>query len=275
MQNAGAMVSGESTASAGSPAAPPVAVSPSVPPAPNRARAVARAGNLCGVFMLMAAVVATCLHGEVATAVPTAATYAAASLALLALSVFVANHLLLRGRVGSEVRRGNVAAGIAAAAHAVAGGILVASCLGTDNAAALPVEVGFFVLCQATLIALVLGFRSLTTYADDQEIAGENPAAAVSYAGVTVALALIVGHAADGSFVGWGESLRAYGLALALALALYPVRQLVVTRLLLGLPPALRGGALDHAIGRDRDVGAAVVEALAYLATALLVTGLS
>jgi uncharacterized membrane protein YjfL (UPF0719 family) len=114
----------------------------------------------------------------------------------------------------------------------------------------------------------------VTTYPDGEEIAGENQAAALSYGGAAIALALIIGHAIDGPFAGWVPSLRAYAAALGLALALYPVRQLVVGGLLLGQRPRFRGGELDRAVGQRRSVGVAAVEAAAYLATALLATGL-
>jgi hypothetical protein len=49
----------------------------------------------------------------------------------------------------------------------------------------------------------------------------------------------------------------------------------VVARLLLGWPLAWRGGALDRAVARDRDLVASAVEATGYLAAALLATGLA
>jgi len=115
----------------------------------------------------------------------------------------------------------------------------------------------------------------LTLYADDEEIIGENVAAAVSYAGAMLAIAIIVGHAAEGEFEGWGPSLRAYFVALASSLALYPTRQLVVQTLMLRQPFSLRGGALDRLIAQDRNVGASAVEAVSYVAAALLLTGVA
>jgi hypothetical protein len=61
---------------------------------------------------------------------------------------------------------------------------------------------------------------------------------------------------------------------LLLALALYPVRQLVVGPLLLGLPARMRGGALDRMIAQERSVAVGAIEALAYLAMALLATAI-
>ena len=59
------------------------------------------------------------------------------------------------------------------------------------------------------------------------------------------------------------------------AFLLYPVRQLIVGRLLLGFPLTARGGALDRAIAQDHDWVVSCVEAAGYLAAALLASGLS
>jgi uncharacterized membrane protein YjfL (UPF0719 family) len=133
----------------------------------------------------------------------------------------------------------------------------------------------FFVVAEVTLVVLSLLFRYLTDYADDQEILGENLAAALSYSGMVVALSLIGGHASDGAFVGWGVALRSFALFLSLALLLYPFRQIVVARLLLGFPITLRGGALDRSVSQDRNWVVSLVEALGYVAAAFLATGLS
>jgi len=182
--------------------------------------------------------------------------------------------VLLRSRLPGEIDRGNLAAGVAAGAHYVATGIIVARCFYGDDLGTLGVSVVFFLLAQATLHVCVVLFRMLTLYAEDQEVMGENVAAAVSYAGAMIAIALIVGHAAEGDFEGWRVSIRAYLFALASVVVLYPVRQGLVQSLLLGQSFALRGGALDRLVAQDRNVGASVVEAVSYLAAAALLTGI-
>jgi len=88
------------------------------------------------------------------------------------------------------------------------------------------------------------------------------------------ALAVVVAHAAAGEFLGWAVSLRAYGIALASALVLYPVRQLIVQTLILRQPFSLRGGALDHLVARERNVGISAVEAVSYVSAAVLLAGI-
>jgi uncharacterized membrane protein YjfL (UPF0719 family) len=132
----------------------------------------------------------------------------------------------------------------------------------------------FVGLGAASLIGFQMLHRKLTRYADDEEIRGDNAAAALGNAGLGIALAIIIGHAAEGSYAGWAASLGRYGLALLLAVALYPVRQLLVGWVILGLPISLRGHTLDQEIAEKRNTAVGAVEGLTYVATALLVTGL-
>jgi uncharacterized membrane protein YjfL (UPF0719 family) len=201
--------------------------------------------------------------------------FALAGLVALVLTVAGWHRFLLRGQLHAEIVRGNLAAGVASASHIAATGLIVARCFSGDDLSTLPISLGFFVLAQVSLVVLVALFRALTDYADDQEIVGENLAAAISYAGVTLAVAIIVAHSVDGPFVGWLSSVRGFGLSLLLALALYPVRQIVVAWFLLGHPLVVRGGALDRAIAQERDQLSSWIEAVGYLAAAFLATGLA
>jgi uncharacterized membrane protein YjfL (UPF0719 family) len=242
----------------------------------KRAQWLARAGLLLALAMLLPLTLRPCLTCHPSgSGVLDALAFTASGLCALLLVSALWDRALLRGRMRAELRRGNLAAGIVAAAHGAGTGIVASHCFAADALANLPVGAAFFGVAELALVALSLLFRGLTDYADDQEIMGENEAAALSYSGVVLALSLIVGHAAGGAFLGWLEALRSFGLFLLWALLLYPVRQIVVARLLLGLPLRWRGGALDHAVARERDVVVSAVEAVGYLAAALLATGLS
>jgi uncharacterized membrane protein YjfL (UPF0719 family) len=242
----------------------------------GKARWLARAGVLLALSLLLPAALRPCLTlHPTGAGVLCAIAFAASGLVALLLATALWNRALLRGGLPAELRRGNLAAGIVAGAHAAGTGIVAAHCFAADALATLPVGAIFFVVAEVALLLLSLCFRALTDYADDQEILGENPAAAVSYSGLVLALSLIVGHAADGAFTSWPAALGAFALFLLWALLLYPVRQVVVARWLLGFPLTPRGGALDHAVARERDVVVSCVEAAGYLAAALLVTGLA
>jgi len=249
-----------------------------VPPSPDgdeleSTRALVRSGHLVALVMLVVSVGHGALAVDGPARWPALLAFGGAALALWRAAAWAQQRLLLGGRLRAELARANTAAALATAATEVALALIVARAVYGDAPAQLPAALAFAALAIATWAIFVALFRSLTAYADGPEIAGQNHAAALSYAGAALALALIIGHAVDGPFTGWTSSLRGYGLALVGSLALYPVRQLVVGSLLLGHRPHLRGGELDRAIGQRRSVGVAAVEAVAYLATAFLVTG--
>jgi uncharacterized membrane protein YjfL (UPF0719 family) len=247
-----------------------LAPAPAPAPQPGPARALARTGSLFGAFLIVGGAASGSGPGEgLAGDLPWIAAFAAAGLVLAAVAGALMDRALLVGGMRREIDRGNLAAGIASAAHRIALGIVTARCMYGVGLAALVVGAAFVAVGVVTLLVFQLLHRRLTTYADDQEVRGGNCAAALSTAGVSVALGVIVGHAAEGTFAGWGTSLRGYGLALLLALALYPVRQLLVQRMILG-----GGRSLDRAIASEHDHALGAVEGMAYLATALLVTSL-
>jgi uncharacterized membrane protein YjfL (UPF0719 family) len=241
----------------------------------RQARAVGRLGRLFAVALVLGAAVQGALEVKGwQGGLGWTAAFAAAAVVLLFVAPALADVLAVPGGLRAEVRRGNLAAAIVAAGNRVAVGVVLSHCFYGADLATFLVSLAFVGIGFATLLGLQALYRRLTRYADDQEVKGENAAAALSFAGVTVALAIIVGHATWGSFAGWAASLRGYGAGLALALGLYPVRQLLVKRLLLGLPLALRGGALDRAVAQERNIVVGAVEGTAYVATAILITGI-
>lgn len=239
------------------------------------ARAVRRAGRMLAIGLLLGpAVDGARAEAELLGGALWAAAFASCGAVLLLAGAGLLDRLFLRD-LSARVHSGNLAAGVLTAGNAVALGVLTRACFGGGrDVTALAVSGAFFGLAFLTVLLLQALFRRRTHYADDQEVVGENVAAALAHAGVTVAFAIIVGHAADGEFVGWLPSLAGYARALVLALALIPVRTLIVRRALLGLP---RGDAraLDRAVAGERDVAVGAIEALAYVAVALLVTGVA
>ncbi len=253
-----------------------MAVAPNVsqPAADEReaARGFIWGGWILAAVVLLAPSVRAAVHRELGAADLAAST--AAGLTLTGLAIALQGRLLFGGTLRRQVSRANGAAAVALAANHAALAVIVARAVAGATRAELPASLAFSGLGLVTWALFVALFRLVTTYSDAQEIAGENHAAAVSYAGAALALAILIAHAIDGPFAGWGRSLRAYAAALATAVCLYPTRQLIVEGVLLGQRPRLRGGELDRAIGQRRSVGIAAVEAAAYVGTAWLATGL-
>jgi uncharacterized membrane protein YjfL (UPF0719 family) len=241
----------------------------------NLAQALVTAGHLVGAFLVVAAVVDGSATGDLAADALWTAAFGVTAVVLQAAAGALGTALILGAGLRQEIARGNPAAGVAAAGHYLATGVVVASCVTGHDLGTLGIALLFFAIAQVTLHLFVIAFRALTAYRDHEEILDENVAAALSYAGVTIALGVIIGHAADGAFAGWTASLKAYAISLAGSVALYPVRQLVVGVLLVGDRPRLRGGRLDEGIARGRDLGLGVLEAGAYVAVAVLLARLT
>jgi uncharacterized membrane protein YjfL (UPF0719 family) len=170
-----------------------------------------------------------------------------------------------------EIRAGNVAAGLVMAGVHFASSQIVSGALTGDEGALLPTVI-FWLAGTLALIVLTHLFRMLTAYNDTHLINEGNLAAACGYAGLVVGIGLMAGYAVSGTFTGYVSSFRSFGLMMLLTLSFYPVRQIVVQMLLLGGGFSLHNGRLDHEIATDGNVGAGVIEAIGYLATALVIT---
>jgi len=170
-----------------------------------------------------------------------------------------------------QIAGGNVAAGIVAAGVYLASSEVVSGALTGDSGDLAPTIV-FWASGVAALLILTHLFRQLTAYDDAELIKQGNLAAALGYAGLLVAIGMMVGYSVAGSFTGYREGFRDFGWMLLAVLLLYPVRQIIVQMLLLGGGFSFRNGRLDREVAEDQNVGAGILEAVGYLATAMIVT---
>jgi len=191
---------------------------------------------------------------------------------IIALALFgrLGFRFLLRTNITAGVRANNTAAGIVAAGGHISAAVVIAGVLSGDSAGGDFSVAGIFLLIGiAALWGITYIHRFVTRYDDAREIINGNVAAALSYAGMMVAVGMIVGHAVNGDFSDYATSLALCGKALLWIFILYPVRQFIVQGILLGDGFRLYGGRLDDEISRDGNVGAGAVEAAAFIAAAL------
>ncbi len=242
----------------------------------NNAKKLMRVGQVLAVFLVAASVVKNGMKGEsIGKDAMWIAAFGTVGVLLISITGRLGVHLLLQSRLTKEIERGNVAAGVAAASNYVATGIITAASVVGNGLHDLGLALAFFVIAQVTLHVFAALFRALTTYDDAEQIAGENLAAALSYAGLLIAVAIVVARATSGEFTGWVPALKGYALVLLSLFAFYPVRQLFVQMLLLHAPFSVRGGKLDAAIATEHNVGIGALEAATYIATALAIAQLA
>jgi uncharacterized membrane protein YjfL (UPF0719 family) len=199
-----------------------------------------------------------------------AGTYGVFGIIALAIFGHLGFRLIIRSNIVAGVRANNPAAGIVAAGGHISAALVIAGVLSGDSAGGdFSVAGVFLVIGIAALWGITYVHRFVTRYDDAREITNGNVAAALSYAGMMIAIGIIVGHAVNGDFSDYATSLGLCGKALLSILILYPVRQFVVQGILLGDGFRLYGGRLDDEISRDGNVGAGAVEAAAFIAAAL------
>jgi uncharacterized membrane protein YjfL (UPF0719 family) len=243
----------------------------------NSARRMLQVGQVLGVFLVASsAVKGSVEHAGVVPDLVRVSVHAVVALALMMVTGHLGIRALLDARLPAELDRGNVAAGVAAGAHYVAVAVITSRAVSGGNLRDIALSLAFFLIGQVTLLVFITLFRALTVYDDAEQIRGENMAAALSYAGVSIAIGIIVARALEGGeFVSWADSLRGYGGVLLFLLALYPVRQILVQVVLLGAPFTFRGGRLDTGVAAERNEGMGALEAVSYLATAFAIAELA
>ena len=238
----------------------------------NKAAAIALAGFLLGVIQVIIPVFSGPRHSFWHDLANVAA-YGVAGIVVLTISglIFTWYCTLTGTNLKEQIGQGNVAAGIVAAGAYLAVSGLTSGILIGDGGQLLPTIV-FWAAGLVAIIVLTHLFRLLTAYDDAALISQGNVAAALGFAGLLIAVGMMVGYSVAGTFTGYKEGFISFGLFLLLTLLFYPVRQIVVQMLMLGGEFSLYNGRLDHEIAEDKNVGAGVLEAVGYIATALLLT---
>lgn len=196
-----------------------------------------------------------------------AAVHVAGALLALPLGYLIVGFAYPSRGLGSQ-SGANAAASVQATAHVLGVAAVASACFGGVDAESFVVASVFAVLCWVALVAVCALHRTVTTYRDHDEVSGGNLAAALSSAGLHLGVALVVAASASGSFEGWDRALPGFLKSVAWVVALYPFRQVIVARVVLGMTPA----DLDARIAHDRDVWCGGVEGLGYLFAALAVT---
>lgn len=240
----------------------------------NKAAAVSLCGFMLGVINVVIPILSGPSHSFWADVTGVLAYGVGGIVAMAVASMIFEQYSRATGvPLREQIASGNLSAGIVDGAIHVASSQIVAGALTGDGGSIVPTVV-FWLAGVAALIALTHLFRMLTVYDDADLIKNGNVAAALGCAGLIVAIGMMVGSAVSGSFTGYADSFRQFGIALLVVLVLYPVRQIIVQMLFLGAGFSFKGGRLDHEIAEDRNVGAGLLEAVGYMATALVVTRL-
>lgn len=244
--------------------------------ADNPALGVAIAGYVFGVVLITTALLRGEGSGDMVQDGLIALAYGVGGVLFLAFISLFGFKLFHAVDYLEEIEKRNVAVGIVAAGRFIATGLVIAGTISGDaKGGTVLTSIIFFLVGQIALILIARLYRLLTNYNDTQEFISGNIAAAISYAGVMVGIGIAVGSGLRGDFIDYQTSFIGFGKSLLVVLSFYPIRQFLVQGVLLGGGFAPYGGKLDDEVSKDRNIGVSVIEATAYIATAILVTELS
>ena len=159
----------------------------------------------------------------------------------------------------------NSAAAVQSAVLILGSAAVAMSSWGGVDLHSLAVSAIFTVLGWTALAGLCAGHRLVTRYRDHEEIENGNLAAAIASAGLHLAIAIVVMNAIRGPFLGWQQALPAFMLAISWALLLWPLRQIVLARLILRITPR----QMDFEVSAGRDIWLGSAEGLCYVLSSL------
>lgn len=236
----------------------------------NPALGIAVAGYLFGVIWTITVLLGT-LSYDLVLDVRNVLIYGGIGIVLLTVVAMGTCRIFLGMGMQEQLAAHNVAAAIVVAGVYIATSLTYSGGL-VGEGGGFWIMLLFFLFGQLALLGITYAFRWLTHYDDVREIASGNVAAALALAGLLIAVGLIVRRAVAGDYLGFLPSLGSFLLALVVAIVLYPVRQVVVQWLLLGGPMHWRASLLESEIMHDRNVAAGLLEATAYVTTALFIT---
>jgi uncharacterized membrane protein YjfL (UPF0719 family) len=238
----------------------------------NPAMGIAIAGYLFGVFWTVTVLLGS-LHYELLPDLRNVLLYGGIGIVLLTVVALGTCRVFLGMGVQQQLAARNVAAALVVAGVYIATSLTYSGTL-IGEGGGFWIMLLFFLLGQLALLGITYAFRWLTSYDDVHEIAAGNIAAALALMGLLIAVALIVRRAVSGDYTGFFHSLGGFLLALLLALVFYPVRQVLVQWILLGGPMHWRRSLVDSEITQDKNVAVGLLEATAYVTSALFLTNI-
>lgn len=202
--------------------------------------------------------------------------YGVLSIILLNLSSFICGlFILTKFKINDELLRdrnqgtGAVVFGVLLAS----GFVIYGSVSGTGGT--VWTAIGFWALGQLLLVVAAFLYNFILPFDLHMEIEKDNVPAGVSFAGALIAMGIVVGLAAEGDFVSWGESLPTFLAYALIGLVSLPLLRFLTDWLLL---PGVR--LSDEIMGlkpdksreeRGPNLGAAYIEAFSYIAGAYII----
>lgn len=203
------------------------------------------------------------------------------SILLLNLSSWINDRFILRQfRVRKELFRDeNAGTGIVEAANYIASGLIIYGAVSGDSIDMFPDQEYGFLWSGAVsmlvfwgvgqILLMITGvlYNAILPYNVHDEIEKQNTAAGMGFAGALIAMGVLIGHGTSGDFTSWTDHSLKIFFEVLIGFVFLPISRWIADWIL------LPGERLTHEIVHQEfpNKGAALVEAFAYIGSAVLI----
>ncbi|MEL7119813.1 MAG: DUF350 domain-containing protein [Bacteroidota bacterium] len=204
------------------------------------------------------------------------------AIVLLNLSSVINDKLILRKfSITKEIIEDqNAGTGVVHAANYIASGFIIYGAVYGEGVNFLPDTAGGFLFSGILLALLFWGigqvvllitsyvYNMILPYDLHDHIEKDNVAVGIGYAGAIIAIAILISHGTSGDFYGWTDHFLKIGAEVLIGFILLPVVRWITDKVL--LPGE---NITDEIINQEHpNIGAAMIEAFAYIGGAVLIT---
>lgn len=238
----------------------------------NFAFAIAHVGYYIGLLFSIGSAIVGPSNGLVNDVIDITV-YGLLAIVLLNISIFLSDYLILRKfSIRKEIIEDqNAGTGVVEGAVSVASGLIIFGAVSGESGNLLfgiLTAVVFWAFGQVALIVTTRIYNWITPYDLHEHIEKDNVAVGVGFAGAIIAIANLIRFGLTGDFDGWLPTFTKAGFELVVGIVLLPVMRLITDKILL---PGER--LTDEIINQEKpNVGAALVEAFAYIGGSVLIT---
>jgi len=238
----------------------------------NFAFAIAHVGYYVGLLLAIGSAIVGPSNGLL-TDVIDIAVYGLLAIVLLNCSIFISDYVILRKfSIRKEIIEDqNAGTGVVEGAVSVASGLIIFGAVSGESgdlAFGILTAVVFWLFGQLALIVTTRIYNFMIPYNLHEHIEKDNVAVGIGFAGAIIAIGNLIRFGLVGDFDGWLPTFSEAGFELLVGIILLPAMRLVTDKILL---PGER--LTDEIVNQEKpNVGAALVEAFAYIGGSVLIT---
>lgn len=234
----------------------------------NVAFAIAHVGYFIGILLAIGSAIVGPSHGLVQDVIDISI-YGLLAVLLLNISLIINDKIILRKfSIRKEIsEKQNIAIGLTEAGMAVATGLILMGSVSGEGGSVLT-ALAFWAMGQVLLVLTALFYGAIIKFDLHEQLGKANIAVGVAFAGALIAISNLIRFGLSGEFETWQENLTNVGVEVAVGLVFLPAVRIVADKLL------LPGQNLtDELVNQEKpNLGAAFVEAFAYIGGSVLIT---